>query len=281
MREIHAQEVTATVRDLFLKANFFIGEDVLTSLRQCETAERSQLGRSVLSQIIENNEIAASECIAICQDTGMAVLFIEFGQEVHVVGGGFQDAVEEGVRQAYAEGYLRKSVVTDPLFDRINTKDNTPPITHTRIVPGDQIRFMVTPKGFGSENMGALKMLKPSDGVEGVKSFVIETVEKAGSNPCPPIIVGIGIGGTMEKAAQLAKLATLRAVGSHNSDPRYAKLEEELLIEINKLGIGPAGLGGLTTALSVNIEYYPTHIAGMPVAVNIVCHAARHAEAVI
>lgn len=281
MREIHVSQITRTVKELFLKANFYIGEDVLDSLRLHEQAERSELGKSVLRQIIENDEIARKEEIAICQDTGLAVLFVEYGQDVHVVGGGFQDAVEEGVRQAYRDGYLRKSAVSDPLFDRINTGDNTPSITHVRIVQGDRIRFLVTPKGFGSENMSALKMLKPSDGIEGVKSFVIETVKKAGPNPCPPIIVGVGIGGTMEKAAEIAKYATLRQVGVRHPDPRYAKLEEELLTEINRLGIGPAGLGGLTTALAVNIEHYPTHIAGMPLAVNIVCHAARHAEATI
>lgn len=281
MREIQASQVTETVRDLFLKANYFIGEDILKALKERADAEKSPLGKEILQQIVKNNEIAASEEIAICQDTGLAVLFVELGQEVHVVGGSFQDAIEEGVRQAYKEGYLRKSCVADPLFDRQNTEDNTPSITYVDIVPGDKIRFLVMPKGFGSENMSALKMLKPADGVEGVKAFVLETVKKAGPNPCPPIIVGVGIGGTFDKVAQIAKKATLREVGKHNFDPRYAKLEEELLEAINKTGIGPAGLGGSTTALAVNIEHYPTHIAGMPVAVNIVCHAVRHAEGVI
>ena len=281
MREIHASQVTQTVRELLLKANFYIGQDILSCLREMEKTEKSPLGKMVLQQIIENDEIAAKEEIAICQDTGMAVLFVEYGQDVHVVGGSFQDAVEEGVRQAYAQGYLRKSVVADPLFDRRNTGDNTPSITHVKIIPGDRIKFLVTPKGFGSENMSATNMLKPADGVEGVKAFVLETVKRAGPNPCPPVIVGVGIGGTIDKVVQLAKFATLREVGKRHPDPRYAKLEEELLDAINKTGIGPAGFGGTTTALAVNIEHYPTHIAGLPVAVNIVCHAARHAEAVI
>lgn len=211
----------------------------------------------------------------------MAVLFVEYGQEVHVVGGRFEEAIDEGVRQAYTEGYLRKSVVSDPLFARTNSGDNTPAVIHVRIVPGENIRFLVTPKGFGSENMSALKMLTPAAGVTGVKQFVLDTVRRAGPNPCPPIIVGIGIGGTMDKAAELAKFATLRPVGSHNPDQRYADLEQELLAGINKTGIGPAGLGGSTTALAVNIDWYPTHIAGLPVAVNIVCHACRRGEAVI
>ncbi|MBE3519082.1 MAG: fumarate hydratase [Firmicutes bacterium] len=281
MRKIQATQVTETVKQLFLRANFYIGQDVLNSLKEMEKVEKSPLGKRVLQQIIENDELAAKEEIAICQDTGMAVLFVEYGQDVHVVGGNFQDAIDEGVRQAYVQGYLRKSVVADPLFDRKNTGDNTPSVTHVRIVPGDKIKFLVMPKGFGSENMSAMKMLKPADGVEGVKAFVIETVKKAGPNPCPPVIVGVGIGGTTDKVTQLAKLATLREVGKRHPDPRYAKLEEELLEAVNKTGIGPAGLGGTTTALAVNIEHYPTHIAGLPVAVNIVCHAARRAEAVI
>lgn len=281
MREIHVSQISETVKNLFMKANYFIGPDILKHLKNCEKTERSELGKSVLKQIIENDEIAARERIALCQDTGMSVLFVEFGQDVHVVGGGFQDAIEEGVRQGYQDGYLRKSVVTDPLFDRKNTQDNTPSVTHIRIVPGDKITFLVIPKGFGSENMSAMKMAKPSDGPDGVKAFVIDTIKKAGPNPCPPIIVGVGIGGTMERAAQIAKLATAREIGKHNPEHRYAKMEEELLAEANKLGIGPAGMGGSTTVLAVNVEYYPTHIAGMPVAVNIVCHAARHAEATI
>lgn len=281
MREIQASQITTTVRDLFIAANYEIGADVLAALRWCREMEPSPLGQMALDQIIENDCLAAAEQLPICQDTGMAVLFVEYGQDVHVVGGGFNEAVDEGVRQAYIEGYLRKSVVSDPLFSRTNSGDNTPAIIHVRIVPGENIRFLVTPKGFGSENMSALKMLTPAAGAAGVKQFVLDTVRQAGPNPCPPIIVGLGIGGTMDKAAELAKLATLRPVGSSNPDQRYADLEQELLAEINKTGIGPAGLGGLTTALAVNIEWYPTHIAGLPVAVNIVCHACRRQEAVI
>ena len=211
----------------------------------------------------------------------MAVLFVELGQEVHIVGGDFREAINRGVEEAYKDGYLRKSVVDDPVFDRKNTRTNTPAIIYTDIVPGDKIRFLVTPKGFGSENMSALAMMKPADGPEGIKRFVVETIRKAGPNPCPPTIVGVGIGGTADKAFVLAKKATLRKVGEHNPDERYARLEKEILEEVNNLGIGPAGLGGRTTALAVNIEYFPTHIAGMPVAVNVCCHAARHAEAIL
>ena len=281
MREIHVSKITKQVRDLFISANYVIGPDVLNALRQCQETEPSELGQMVLDQIIKNDCLAADEQMPICQDTGLAVLFVEYGQDVHVVGGNFEQAVEEGVRQAYTEGYLRKSVVSDPLFARTNSGDNTPAVIHVRIVPGENIRLLVTPKGFGSENMSALKMLTPAAGVSGVRQFVLDTVHQAGPNPCPPIIVGIGIGGTMDKAAELAKRATLRPIGSRNFDRRYADLEQELLTEINKTGIGPAGLGGLTTALAVNIEWYPTHIAGLPVAVNIVCHACRRQEAVI
>ncbi|NLZ52597.1 MAG: fumarate hydratase, partial [Thermoanaerobacteraceae bacterium] len=255
--------------------------DIYDKLKeQCER-EESPVGKSVLKQIIKNNEIAAQEKIALCQDTGMAVVFIELGQEVMIVDGNFDEAINEGVREAYTVGYLRKSIVNDPVFDRKNTKDNTPAITHVKIVPGDKVKIAVTAKGFGSENMSNIKMLKPADGVEGVKNFVVETAVNAGPNPCPPIIVGVGIGGTMEMAAILSKKALLRPVGKYNSDLRYARLETEILQEINKSGIGPAGLGGRTTALAVNIEYFPTHIAGLPVAVNICCHASRHAEKVI
>lgn len=281
MREIHVSKIAKQVRDLFISANYVIGPDVLNALRQCQETEPSELGQMVLDQIIKNDCLAADEQMPICQDTGLAVLFVEYGQDVHVVGGNFEQAVEEGVRQAYTEGYLRKSVVSDPLFARTNSGDNTPAVIHVRIVPGENIRLLVTPKGFGSENMSALKMLTPAAGVAGVTQFVLDTVHQAGPNPCPPIIVGIGIGGTMDKAAELAKRATLRPIGSRNLDRRYADLEQELLEEINKTGIGPAGLGGLTTALAVNIEWYPTHIAGLPVAVNIVCHACRRQEAVI
>lgn len=280
-RAIKAQEITDTVKKLFMDCNYYIGQDITDALEKAAKSEKSPVGKSVLSQLMENNEIAKNEQIPICQDTGMAVLFVEYGDKVIVEDGSFNDAVEEGVRQAYSEGYLRKSVVSDPVFDRVNTKDNTPAVIHTTIVPGSKISFLVGGKGFGSENMSAIKMLAPSYGVEGVKQFVLDTVRNAGPNPCPPIVVGVGIGGTFEKAAQLAKKATLRAIDTENSDERYARLEKELLESINKMGFGPAGLGGSTTALGVNIETYPTHIAGMPVAVNICCHAARHKSAVI
>lgn len=281
MRQIRAEVIKDAVKDLFIEANYVIGKDIYKKLKEQHEKEESEVGKSILKQIIENDEIAAKERIAICQDTGLAVLFIEIGQDVSIVGGDFKEAVNQGVREAYTDGYLRKSAVTDPLFDRKNTKDNTPAIIYIDIVPGDKIKILVTPKGFGSENMSALKMLKPADGVKGVKDFVVETAVKAGPNPCPPIIVGVGIGGTVEKAALMAKKATLRPVGQHNPDERYARLEQEILEEINKSGIGPGGLGGRTTALAVNIEHFPTHIAGLPVAVNICCHAARHAETTI
>ncbi len=281
IRQIKAETVTATVKKLFMDCNYFIGNDIMNALETAYKCESSPVGKSVLSQIIENDKIAASEEIPLCQDTGMAVLFVEYGDKVVIEGGNFEDAVNEGVRQAYGDGYLRKSVVNDPVFDRVNTKDNTPAIIHTRIVPGDQIRIVAGGKGFGSENMSAIKMITPSYGIEGVKQFILDTVRTAGPNPCPPIVVGVGIGGTFERAAQLAKRATFRAIDTHNEDERYADLEDELLTEINKMGFGPAGLGGNTTALGVNIETSPTHIAGMPVAVNICCHAARHASATI
>lgn len=281
IRQIKAENVTATVKKLFMDCNYFIGNDIMNALETAYKCESSPVGKSVLSQIIENDKIAASEEIPLCQDTGMAVLFVEYGDKVVIEDGSFEEAVNEGVRQAYGDGYLRKSVVNDPVFDRVNTKDNTPAIIHTRIVPGDQIKIVAGGKGFGSENMSAIKMITPSYGIEGVKQFILDTVRTAGPNPCPPIVVGVGIGGTFERAAQLAKQATFRAIDTHNEDERYANLEDELLTEINKMGFGPAGLGGNTTALGVNIETSPTHIAGMPVAVNICCHAARHASATI
>lgn len=281
VRKIKAETITQTVKKLFMDCNYFIGKDIMCALETAYEKETSPVGKSVLSQIIENDKIAADEQVPLCQDTGMAILFVEYGDKVVVEDGSFEDAVNEGVRQAYDEGYLRKSVVTDPVFDRINTKDNTPAVIHTRIVNGSQIKILAGGKGFGSENMSAIKMLTPSYGIEGVKQFVLDTVRSAGPNPCPPIVVGVGIGGTFERAAQLAKKATFRSIDTHNEDERYASLEYELLKEINKMGFGPAGLGGNTTALGVNIETAPTHIAGMPVAVNICCHAARHASAVI
>lgn len=281
IRQIKAETVTETVKQLFLDCNYFIGKDIMTALEKARENEKSKVGKSVLTQIIENDKLAAKEEIPLCQDTGMAILFVEYGDKVVIEDGSFEDAVNEGVRQAYKDGYLRKSVVNDPVFDRLNTKDNTPAIIHTRIVKGDKIKITAGGKGFGSENMSAIKMLTPSYGIEGVKKFILDTVRTAGPNPCPPIVVGVGIGGTFERCAQLAKKATFRAIDTHNADERYAKLEDELLESINKMGFGPAGLGGTTTAIGVNIETSPTHIAGMPVAVNICCHAARHASAEI
>ena len=281
IRQIKAETVTATVKKLFMDCNYYIGKDIMNALETAHEKEESEVGKSVLAQIIENDKIAANENIPLCQDTGMAILFVEYGDKGVIEDGSFEDAVNEGVRQAYADGYLRKSVVTDPVFDRVNTKDNTPAIIHTRIVSGDSIKITAGGKGFGSENMSAIKMVTPSYGIEGVKKFILDTVFTAGPNPCPPIVVGVGIGGTFERAAQLAKQATFRSIDTHNEDSRYAQLEDELLAEINKMGFGPAGLGGNTTALGVNIETSPTHIAGMPVAVNICCHAARHASATI
>ena len=281
IRRIKAFDVTAAVKKLFMDCNYFIGNDIMNALETACKNEQSPVGKSVLSQIIENDKIAAKEEIPLCQDTGMAVLFVEYGDKVVIEDGSFDKAVNEGVRQAYEEGCLRKSVVSDPVFDRVNTRDNTPAIIHTKIVSGNTIKITAGGKGFGSENMSAIKMLTPSYGVEGVKQFILDTVFKAGPNPCPPIVVGVGIGGTFERAAQLAKKATFRPIDTKNEDERYAALEDELLTEINKMGFGPAGLGGNTTAIGVNIETSPTHIAGMPVAVNICCHAARHASTTI
>lgn len=278
IRKIDASTVTETVKKLYMDMNYYIGQDILSALENAEKNESSPIGKDVIKQLLENNKIAAEEEVPICQDTGMAVLFVEYGERVVIENGSFYDAVQEGVRLAYIDGYLRKSVVNDPVFERINTKDNTPAIIYTDIVKGDKIKILAGCKGFGSENMSSIKMLTPSAGIEGVKKFILDTVKYAGPNPCPPIVVGIGIGGTFEKAAMLAKKATLRPINKSNPDLRYSKLEDELLLEINKMGFGPAGLGGDNTALGVNIEYFPTHIAGMPVAVNICCHAARHKE---
>jgi fumarate hydratase subunit alpha len=281
MREISTEVIKETVKDLFIKINYDIGEDVLAALKEGLEKEESETGRAILEQILENDKIAATERIAMCQDTGFSIIFVKLGQDVRITGGDFNEAINQGVREAYQEGYLRKSVVDDPLFDRKNTKDNTPAIIYVEMVPGDKIHIEVTAKGGGSENMSAMKMLTPSQGEQGVRDFVIGTVSNAGPNPCPPIIVGVGIGGTIEKCALLAKKATLRKLGEHNPDPRYAQLEKDLLEEINKLGIGPGGLGGRVTALAVNIEHFPAHIASLPVVINICCHAARHGEAVI
>ena len=281
MRSIQASLITDTVAGLFMEANYCIGEDVSQAISTALVQETSPQGRDTLRQISDNYRIAASQRVAICQDTGMSVIFAELGQEVHIENGGFEEAIQQGVREAYLQGYLRKSIVTDPLFDRVNTKDNTPSVIHTRIVPGSHLHLTAIAKGFGSENMSALKMLVPADGIAGVKQFVLETVERAGPNPCPPIIVGVGIGGSFEQAAIMAKRATALPLDTHNTDARYATLEEELFTAINALGIGPGGTGGRTTALKVHTLFAPTHIAGLPVAVNICCHAARHLSATI
>ena len=280
MRELDVSVVRDTVARLCIEANTHLPEDVKHAIRDFQNREDWAIARNVLDNIVENFHIADAEHVPICQDTGMACVFLEVGQEVHFVGGGLYDAVNEGVKKGYGEGYLRKSVVADPIR-RGNTGDNTPAMIHTDIVPGDRVTITVGPKGFGSENMSAIKMLKPSDGLEGVKKFVLDTVEAAGPNPCPPMVVGVGIGGTFEKAAFLAKKALMRPLDVRNPDPWYAELERELLEKINGLGIGPQGFGGLTTALGLNIEVLPTHIAGMPCAVNIGCHATRHKTEVL
>ncbi len=276
MREIKAALITEKVKELFLKISYEIGDDVLCSLKEGKDKEISPIGKAILEEIIENDTLAAKERMAVCQDTGMAVVFAEVGQEVHITGGDFQEAINQGVREAYGQGYLRKSVVSDPLFERKNTQDNTPAVIYTDIVAGGGIKLAATAKGFGSENMSRLKMLTPADGQQGVLDFIVETVSLAGPNPCPPLVVGVCVGGTMDKAAQLAKKATMRHLGFSNPDPRYQALEEKALALINETGIGPGGLGGLTTGLAVHIDWYPTHIAGLPVAVNICCHAVRH-----
>ena len=277
MREIHISEIINTVKELCIESNCYLSNDVKEALNNAKENETWPLAENVLDQLILNSNIAQNENMPICQDTGMACIFIEIGQEVHIVGGALEDAINEGVRRGYDEGFLRKSVVKDPI-NRVNTKDNTPAIIYYDIVPGNKLKITVAPKGFGSENMSRIKMLKPSDGLQGVKDFIIETVKLAGPNPCPPIIIGVGIGGTFDKAAYLAKKALIRPVNKRNDEKFYGDLEEELLETINKLGIGPQGFGGKTTALGINIETYPTHIAGLPVAVNINCHATRHKE---
>ena len=275
IREINVSELTENIREMCIEANHFLAPDMGRALSRAAASEKSPLGRQVLGQLEENLEIAAEEMIPICQDTGMAVVFIEAGQDVHLKGGSLEDAVNEGVRRGYVEGFLRKSVVKDPLI-RENTKDNTPAVIHTKIVPGSQIKVTVAPKGFGSENMSRIFMLKPAEGIEGVKNAVLTAVKDAGPNACPPMVVGVGIGGTFEKCALMAKEALTRDVGSCSPMPYVKEMEEELLDKINGLGIGPGGLGGTTTALAVNINTYPTHIAGLPVAVNICCHVNRH-----
>ncbi len=280
MKDIDVKSVIEAVKKLCMDANYYLNNDIKEAMENGLAVEKSPIGSEVLEKLLLNAELAARKKAAICQDTGMAVVFVTMGQEVHITGGALSDAINEGVRRGYKEGYLRKSVVGDPI-ERMNTGDNTPAVIHYDIVPGDALKIELAPKGFGSENMSALKMLKPSDGIEGVKSFILETVDKAGPNPCPPIVVGVGIGGTMEKATLLAKRALLRPVDKRSCIGYVRELEAELLEKINELGIGPAGLGGTNTALAVNVETYPTHIAGLPVAVNINCHVTRHAEIVL
>ena len=280
MRTIAVDLVTDSIREMCIEANHFLSRDMRQALDNAAQAERSPLGRQILAQLQENLQIAGEDMIPICQDTGMTVVFIEVGQEVHFEGGSLEEAIHEGVRRGYRDGYLRKSVVKDPLI-RENTRDNTPAIIHYEIKPGDRVRITVAPKGFGSENMSRVFMLKPADGIEGVKNAILTAVKDAGPNACPPMVVGVGIGGTFEKCALMAKQALTREVGEHSSVPYVKEMEEELLATINGLGIGPGGLGGTTTALAVNINTYPTHIAGLPVAVNICCHVNRHAVRVL
>ncbi|WP_252223086.1 MULTISPECIES: fumarate hydratase [unclassified Clostridium] len=280
MREVNVDCIIDAVKELSIKANYFLGEDIRQALEDSRDKETWNLAEDILDKIIINSEIADKEHVPICQDTGMACVFVELGQDVHLIGGNLSEAINEGVRVGYEEGFLRKSVVENPL-KRINTNDNTPAVIYYDIVPGDKIKITVAPKGFGSENMSKITMLKPSDGVEGVKEFILEVVRQAGPNPCPPMVIGVGIGGTFDKSAYLAKKALLRPINIRNDDEYYKDLEIELLEKINELGIGPQGFGGRTTALGLNIETYPTHIAGLPVAVNINCHATRHKEIII
>ncbi|MBF8983597.1 fumarate hydratase [Lutibacter sp. B2] len=280
MRILDVEKIQSSVKELCVRANYYLSEDVMNAFNESIGREESPIGREVISQLIENAKIAKEEQMPICQDTGMVVVFVELGQKVSLAGGPISEAINQGVRDAYKEAYLRKSVVADPLI-RENTKDNTPAIIYYDIVPGDKVKITIAPKGFGSENMSKIKMLKPSDGIDGVIDFVVDTVSQAGPNPCPPIVVGVGIGGTMDKSAVLAKKALTRSIGSKNEKDHLRELEKTLLEKINNLGIGPQGLGGNTTALSVHVEAFATHIAGLPVAVNINCHAARHEEVIL
>lgn len=279
MRKIKSEQIVEQVKKLCIEASLYLGEDVLSCIKEKAKSEKSEVGKNILNILVENAEIAKEKNIPICQDTGMAVFFVEIGQEVLIEGDTLTDAINEGVRQGYEEGYLRKSVVSP--INRVNTKDNTPAVIHYDMVKGDKIKIEFAAKGFGSENMSKMKMLKPSDGLEGIKKFIIDTVSEAGPNPCPPMVIGVGIGGPVDKCAQIAKKALFRELGEFNKDENIAKLESELLTAINKLGIGPQGLGGTTTALGLNIETFPTHIAGLPVVVNINCHASRHKKVVI
>ena len=275
MRTLNVEEISKNIKEMCIEANHFLSKDMDIAMKNAVSTEKSPLGKKILSQLQDNLKIAGKDMIPICQDTGMAVVFLEIGQDVHFEGGNLEDAVNEGIRRGYVDGYLRKSVVKDPIL-RENTKDNTPGIIHYKIVQGDQVKIKVAPKGFGSENMSRVFMLKPADGIEGVKEAVLTAVKDAGPNACPPMVIGVGIGGTFEKCALMAKEALTREVGSHSDIPYVKELEEELLERINKIGIGPGGLGGSTTALAVNVNTYPTHIAGLPVAVNICCHVNRH-----
>ncbi len=278
MREITAAEISGHVAEMCEQANIYLGEDVCDALKKSLTWEESPTGKEVLQQLIDNVEIARNEQIPICQDTGFAVFFVEWGQELHLTGGTLEEAIHAGVRRGYQEGYLRKSIVDDPLYKRKNTGDNTPAVIYTTIVAGDKLKIAFAPKGGGSENMSAVKMLKPSDGEKGVVDFVVNHIKAAGPNPCPPIVVGVGVGGTFDKVAVLAKKALLRHVGQPHPEPAFAELEQKILTEVNKLGIGPEGFGGRVTALAVHIETFPSHIASMAAAVNINCHACRHVE---
>lgn len=280
MRTIEAKEITALVRELCMKANYVLPEDIRQSYVDGQQNEQSPLGKTIFGKMIENCDIACKNSVPICQDTGMAVTFVEVGQDVHITGGLLEDAVDEGVRQGYVDGYLRKSVVRDPL-DRVNTNDNTPAILYTRIVEGDQIHITVAPKGFGSENMSAMKMFTPAATRADIIDFIVDACDKAGSNPCPPIVIGVGLGGTSDKAAYLAKRALMRPAGQFHENPFYAEMEKEIIARVNALGIGPQGLGGTVTALMAAIEPFPTHIAGLPCVVNIGCHVIRHAEGII
>ena len=275
VRDVNTRLLTENIKEMCIQANHYLAPDMEKAMREAYEKESKPLAKQILGQLLENLDIAGKDMIPICQDTGMAVVFLKIGQEVHFVGGSVEEAVNEGVRQGYEEGYLRKSVVGDPLL-RVNTKDNTPAVIHYEIVPGDQVEITLAPKGFGSENMSKIWMLKPADGAEGVKEAIINTVTEAGPNACPPVVVGVGIGGTFEKAAILAKKALTREIGVHSPLPHIREMEEELLAKINEIGLGPAGLGGDTTALAVNINTYATHIAGLPVAVNMCCHVNRH-----
>lgn len=275
MKEVNVSDITKVIKELCICSNYYLPKDVKKKIEKYAREESWPMAKDIMNKILANIDISEKQNVPICQDTGMTCVFVKIGQDVHIIGGNLEDAINEGVSQGYIEGYLRKSVVRDPL-NRVNTKDNTPAVINYEIIPGDKLEIIVVPKGFGSENMSQIKMLKPADGLEGVKNFIIETVRDAGPNPCPPIVVGVGIGGTFDRATVLAKKALIRPLNERNKDKFYADLEEELLNKINSLGIGPQGFGGKTTAIAVNIETYPTHIAGLPVAVNISCHVTRH-----